>query len=149
MAVYDWLDWWLEYTHGEELGATIPDLNFTDIEEVAAAAPEAFTRAGAVFSAANMAKIRSLQDHLQQGVQHCEELIAAANKNQTDSADTTVQDSAHSTGIRIVSGDSSKRELDGTTPILIMAPTDASAGRAEGQPHTPERSLTVYDLILK
>lgn len=147
MSLYDWLDWWLERTYGEELGASVPDINFTDVEQVAAAAPEAFTRAGAVLSTANLAKVRSLKDNLMQGVQHCDDLIAAASKSDSDSADATVQNTAPKAGIRVIVGDSSKRELGGTTPIRLKAPADASDGRAEGQSRSDARP-DVYRVLL-
>jgi len=50
MYLYDRLAMLLERWYGQAIGATIPDINFTDMQTVAAKAPEAFTRAAAMFA---------------------------------------------------------------------------------------------------
>lgn len=50
MYLYDRLATLLERWYGQPIGATIPDINFSDMETVAAKAPQAFTRAAAMFA---------------------------------------------------------------------------------------------------
>jgi hypothetical protein len=141
MSLYDWLDWWLERTYDEEIGATLPDINFTDLGEIAAAAPEAFNRAGAVFSSANLSKIRSLKDSLAQGMQHCEDLIAASKKEDSDG---TVQNDAPPGSFRVI-GASSERQI-GEGAFVVPA-TDASARREEDL-STPGERQPLYRVLL-
>jgi hypothetical protein len=125
MSGYDWCAWALDEWFDEEIGATIPDINFEDLEASVsnldtASMQRLHERAGAVLNSKNKSRleqIKALADEV---------LASAAKTEEEEDRDTTPM-------VRITSGDA-PREHGANSPFIRVLAPDAPRDRSGESP---------------